>query len=368
MKKSNSSFKSSTQLVFGILMAIAGGILCIIGSAFSLAGMLVSKFTSFGAIFGAVPLLLLAIGVILLVLGIRRILLFTRYRKLSALPEAPLPLEAVARELNRTPAKFLSDLRIWRTNGSFSGVDVQPQAVTLCFSSRAPLTITTDAGLVFQETSGRSLLPVYAVGVVWLVYAAFFPLYRWTDFIIAGAVSAIVYVLLAGRTPQELHIKQKKPTLKPAAPPIKTGDEQIDELLRNAGKEVAALEGLALSFASEPVQQQIKDLSATANQILEFLQKKPEKARQVRQFLHYYLPSSLKLLTTYQEFGSEDVKGDNIRASMKKIEELLPGMQRTFADELDGLYRDQAIDISAEVSVMRNMIVQEGIGDSPASK
>ena len=39
----------------------------------------------------------------------------------------------------------------------------------------------------------KSVLPIYLVGVTWLVWAIFLPLYRPTHYIMAALASAIVY-------------------------------------------------------------------------------------------------------------------------------------------------------------------------------
>ena len=41
----------------------------------------------------------------------------------------------------------------------------------------------------------RSVAPIYLVGLVWLAYAVLFPLYRVSDYIICGVISAAFFLL-----------------------------------------------------------------------------------------------------------------------------------------------------------------------------
>ena len=50
---------------------------------------------------------------------------------------------------------------------------------------------------------------------------------------------------------------------------------------------------------------------------------KPERESDVRKFMNYYLPTTLKLLKSYEMLEEQSVQGENITASREKIENVI---------------------------------------------
>ena len=87
----------------------------------------------------------------------------------------------------------------------------------------------------------------------------------------------------------------------------------------------------------------------------------PKKLPQIRKLLNYYLPTTLKLLNAYDRMGSAGISGENIDGAMGKIETMMDTVVRAFDKQLDALFADEALDISADITVMENLLAQEGL-------
>lgn len=81
----------------------------------------------------------------------------------------------------------------------------------------------------------KSALPVYFIGLTWVVYGLFFPLYRWTDWLIAAALSAAVYFVSSLMIPDKTILVEEK------IKPVKTGYEDVDESIRQGREAIARL-------------------------------------------------------------------------------------------------------------------------------
>ena len=77
--------------------------------------------------------------------------------------------------------------------------------------------------------------------------------------------------------------------------------------------------------------------------------------------MKYYLPMMIKLLTAYAEMDSQVHTGDNIQNSKKQIEGVLNSLNDAFEKLLDNLYEDTAFDVASDVTVLENMLKQEGL-------
>ena len=87
----------------------------------------------------------------------------------------------------------------------------------------------------------------------------------------------------------------------------------------------------------------------------------PAKLPQIRKFMSYYLPTTIKLLTAYDKMSRQGVSGENITGTMKKVEGMMSTIVRAFEKQLDSLFGDEAMDISTDITVLENMMVREGL-------
>ena len=88
----------------------------------------------------------------------------------------------------------------------------------------------------------------------------------------------------------------------------------------------------------------------------------PAKLPQLRRFLNYYLPTTLKLLNAYDRMGAAGVEGANIDGTMGRIDAMMDKVVEAFDKQLDALFADEALDISTDITVLEQMLAQEGLG------
>ncbi len=220
----------------------------------------------------------------------------------------------------------------------------------------------------------RSVLPIYFVGLTWLVWAWILclPLYRPVHYVMAALASFIAYhlgkMLFPDRGYQAQDAAQAAPRAEPqAAPrpeakPKSTGNPEIDALLVERERAVSEMRRLNDSIEDPRISAQISRLEATTGKIIDAVVESPAKLPQIRKFMNYYLPTTLKLLNAYDRMDATGASGANIDGTKGKIEEMLDTICTAFSRQLDALYGEEALDISAEITVMEQMLAQEGLG------
>ena len=215
----------------------------------------------------------------------------------------------------------------------------------------------------------RSVLPVYLVGVTWLLFALFFPLYRLSHYCMAALLSLIVYfvgkMIFPDRgydIPDAAQTGPVQAAPKKEEEPKSTGGPEIDALLDERGRAVSEMRRLNDSIKDVKISSQITHLEVTTGKIIDAVVEKPSKLPQIRKFMNYYLPTTLKLLNAYDRMDSTGVSGTNIDGTKGKIEDMLDTVCVAFSRQLDALYGEEALDISADIKVMEQMLQQEGIG------
>ncbi len=231
----------------------------------------------------------------------------------------------------------------------------------------------------------RSVAPIYAIAVVWVIFTLIHPLYRVSDYVSAILLSAVAFVVAKGIWPTveyELpdpepaeEVPKDEPREEPAEEaseaeepkgeeePTSTGDPTLDALIQEKDRAISEMRRLNDAIADETISAQIDQLEDTTSKILDHVIHHPEKQPQIRKFLIYYLPTTLKLLNTYDRMGATGVSGENIDGTMAKIETMMDTIVSSFHKQLDALFQDEAMDIASDITVMENLLVQEGLAD-----
>lgn len=115
------------------------------------------------------------------------------------------------------------------------------------------------------------------------------------------------------------------------------------------------------AIQGESISKKLERLEKVISKIFEHIKENPEELPEIRKFLGYYLPTTLKLVMVYQDLDGELIQGANIVATKKEIEETLDTINDAFENLLDSFYEDTAIDVSTDISVLNTMLAQEGL-------
>ena len=220
----------------------------------------------------------------------------------------------------------------------------------------------------------RSALPIYAIGIVWLLYAGKLNTFR--GILSCAVVSAIVYailrIVLPGKktdeppkaaAPEHPQPKQaeKKPEPQPEPEPEEKLPPELQSVIYQGKRAIADIRRLNDEIPDERISAQIDLIERLTAQIFDCVRKNPKKLSQIRQFLNYYLPTTIKLMEQYVTLQNQSLKTENITEGMQKIEDLLDKVIIAFQRQLDALFEADVVDITADIRVMEQMMASEGL-------
>lgn len=209
------------------------------------------------------------------------------------------------------------------------------------------------------KVTKRSVAPVYAIGAVWLAFALSMHLYKPIHFALAVVVSLATYAVTRAFSPDKAF---EVPDPEPEPEPKTTGNPELDALIDERDKAMGEMRRLNDSIKDEKISAQIDHLESTTKKIIDYVVAHPQKLSQIRRFMNYYLPTTLKLLNAYDRMGATGVAGTNIDGTMGKIETMMETVVLAFDKQLDALFGDEALDISSDITVLESMLAREGIG------
>ena len=117
------------------------------------------------------------------------------------------------------------------------------------------------------------------------------------------------------------------------------------------------------AIPGEVISEKLTRLEQISTKVFLYVQEHPHKVSQLRNFMEYYLPTTLKLVNAYRDFEQQDAEGENINAAKQNIENVLDTINDAFENLLDNLYEDDFIDINADISTMETLLRQDGLTD-----
>lgn len=217
-----------------------------------------------------------------------------------------------------------------------------------------------------------SVLPIYLVGLVWLGYALLFPLNAPLHYILCAGLSLAAFVVGKAIFPDKVYQTPgapKEEAKKPEAKPKKEEDPKVAALRKEKDQAVSELRRLNDAIPDPKISAQIDHLEEVTGKIIDHVIENPSKQPQISRFLDYFLPTTIKLLNAYDRMDSAGVSGSNINTTKQKVETMLDTLCAAFDKQLDSLFGDEALDISTDITVMENLLAQEGLsgGSTPTS-
>ena len=202
-----------------------------------------------------------------------------------------------------------------------------------------------------------SVAPVYAVAVVWLLYSVGFGLHSVPQLVLCSVISLCAYLIFKSAFPGET-IQVEVPE-----PAPDTGNPALDEAILQGRESIRKIRLLNAKIPDAKISNLLTDLEKTTAKIFRQLESNGEQLRQCRQFLNYYLPTTIRLLERYVQLQELDMQDGNLNDTMRKIESTLVSVQAAFHKQLDRLFASDVVDINAEITVMEQMLRSQGLTD-----
>lgn len=217
----------------------------------------------------------------------------------------------------------------------------------------------------------KHVSPIYAMMLVWLGWTLILPLFALMHYIplILLAVAVYTFVNSAANKADRAKERQQATQAQEPAKPVKeeakkgTGNPEVDALVEKRDNAISEMRRLNMNIENEKITAQINDMEYTTSQIFDYVIAHPDKTNQISKFLNYYLPTTIKLLNTYDKMNSRGVRGENINSTMAKVENTLDMVVEAFHKQLDTLFAGDALDVSADITVMENLMKTEGLAE-----
>ena len=170
---------------------------------------------------------------------------------------------------------------------------------------------------------------------------------------------------------QERRIRQATPVnavpvQKPetAVPVEKTGNAEVDAILEKGRKTILQIREENLRIPDALLTDKLNQLELLCGEIFRTIHDKPSKAPQIRKFMDYYLPTTLKIVSTYRVINERGAFGSEMAQARHRIEDALDTVVKGCRKLLSKLYQDDVLDITTDIDVLEQMLMRDGLTET----
>ena len=202
------------------------------------------------------------------------------------------------------------------------------------------------------RTRKPSVLPYYAAALAFVVLCAVLPVYRlWA---LLAALGAAVLAFAGAK-------KICPPRVVETEVPFHTGVDDVDAMLTEMQQQLDTLHALNEALPDPQLSAAMARMEKAGRSIVETVEATPAKAKQVRRFANYYLPDAVNVLQQYAKLAKQGVRGENAASIRAEVERNAASIATAFENQLDALYAAESMDLSADLTVLQNMLKGQGL-------
>ena len=163
-------------------------------------------------------------------------------------------------------------------------------------------------------------------------------------------------------TAEDYRAAQETAAAPQAQPQPEPAPEQREETplnLETARRFAAVLEQEKQFMQDAQGVEELAHMQKTTEAICDWLEAHPESLPKARRFAEYYIPTTLKLLHTYNDVQGQ--QGANAESIRRDIAGILHTLNQAFDNLYDNLLSDVAMDVSSEIAALQGMLANDGL-------
>ena len=143
-----------------------------------------------------------------------------------------------------------------------------------------------------------------------------------------------------------------------------SGDAEADPVITKGQEMLREIRAANDAIPDPGLSRQMDQLEELCVQIFRTVSEKPSKAPQIRKFMNYYLPTTLKMLNSYRTMQDRGVSSQNLSEARRTLSRGMDMILTACQKQLDNLYKDTILDVSTDIDVLEQMLKRDGFTDS----
>ena len=143
-----------------------------------------------------------------------------------------------------------------------------------------------------------------------------------------------------------------------------TGDKAADQVITTGRQMLATIKRENAAIPDREMSDLMDTLYLRCEQIFRTVSECPSKAPQVRKFMNYYLPTTLKMLANYRTMEQRGVSYGEMKEARETTVRGLNLILTACQKQIDNMHRENILDISTDIDVLEQMLKRDGFTEN----
>ncbi len=139
------------------------------------------------------------------------------------------------------------------------------------------------------------------------------------------------------------------------------GGAALKETIDEGRNYIQTIKAANDALPEEEISEKLEQLELVTSKIFDYVEQHPEKLPEIRKFMSYYMPITLKLVTAYQRFDRHGTDTSEIADTKLEIKGTLDTINKAYQNLLKKLMQTDILDVTSDISALETILAQEGL-------
>lgn len=139
------------------------------------------------------------------------------------------------------------------------------------------------------------------------------------------------------------------------------GGVALKEAIEEGNQYIRTIKAANDALPEVEISEKLDHLEGVTTKIFDYVERYPEKLPEIRKFMCYYMPITLKLVKAYQKFDQQGADAGEIVNTKLEIKETLDTINKAYHNLLNKLMQADILDVSSDISALETILAQEGL-------
>jgi 5-bromo-4-chloroindolyl phosphate hydrolysis protein len=137
--------------------------------------------------------------------------------------------------------------------------------------------------------------------------------------------------------------------------------EDLNRTLRDGDEKIQLLQSYSTKLTDPKVREKLTDITEIVRDIYGNFKRDPKNIKYARQFLSYYLDTTIKIVKKYSDLAAQDIDTPEIRETLTRAENMLATIERAFEKQKAKLLTDDVMDLDVEIEMLEKTFAAEDL-------
>lgn len=136
---------------------------------------------------------------------------------------------------------------------------------------------------------------------------------------------------------------------------------ELQAMISEGQEYIRRLHELNDLIEGEVISNKMYRMESLLREIFERVEEHPEQMPHMHKLMSYYLPTTIKLFTAYEEFDNMSAPGEDVIAAKAQIEQTVDTINEAFEELLNKLFQNAVFDATTDAQVLQTMLAKDGL-------